>query len=30
MDGRVGRMRELDGWKSWKDERVGWMEELGG
>ena len=30
MDGRVGKMRELDGWKSWEDERVGWMEELGG
>ena len=29
MDGRVGRMRELDGWKSLEDERVGWMEELG-
>ena len=30
MDGRVGKMRKLDGWKSWKDERVGWMEELEG
>ena len=30
MDGRVGKMRELDGWKSWEDERVGWMEEFGG